>query len=67
MFFKTDDPLADFDRWDAEQAREFERLPICENCGERVTDDHFYMINDEVICPGCLESDYRCETEDFIE
>ncbi len=63
----TDNPLADFASWDAEQTAELERLPVCADCGEPVQDDHYYLINDEVICPNCLESGYRKDIDEYIE
>ena len=63
----TDNPLADFASWDAEQTAELERLPVCADRGEPVQDDHYYLINDEVICPDCLESGYRKEIDEYIE
>lgn len=63
----TDDPVADYARYEAEQAREIAKLPVCADCGEPVMDDHYYLINDEVICPDCLEAGYRKEIEDYIE
>lgn len=64
---RTDDPCADFDRWDAEQQMELEKRPECADCGQYVQDDHYYLINDEVICPDCLEAGYRKEIEEYIE
>lgn len=55
-----------FVQHDAEQQRKLERLPICADCGEHVQDDHFYLINDEVICPDCLDSNYRKAVEDYV-
>lgn len=63
----TDNPLADFASWDAEQTAKLERLPVCADCGEPVQDDHYYLINDEVICPDCLESGYRKDIDEYIE
>ena len=63
----TDNPLADFESWDAEQTAKLERLPVCADCGEPVQDDHYYLINDEVICPDCLESGYRKDIDEYIE
>lgn len=63
----TDNPLADFASWDAEQTAELERLPVCADCGEPVQNDHYYLINDEVICPNCLESGYRKDIDEYIE
>lgn len=65
MFYRTDDPHADFDRWDAEEQKALDKLPICADCGEPVQDDHFYEICDEVICPDCIEN-YRKPIEDCI-
>lgn len=65
--FITGDPLADFDRYDAEQQRRMDKLPVCADCGEPVQADHFYLINDEVICPDCLEAGYRKAVEDYVE
>lgn len=56
-----------YDRYEREQYRELRKLPKCAACGEHVTDDHFYLINDEVICPDCLEADYRKAVEDYID
>ncbi len=66
-FFYTDDPLADFERWDAEQQDQLKRIPVCADCGHHVADDHYYLINDEVICPECLEDNYRKEIEDDLD
>ena len=65
--YYTDDPLADFDRWDRAQNEAAKKLPVCADCGDAVQDDHFYLINDAVICPDCMESGYRKEVDDYIE
>lgn len=65
--FYTDDPGLDFLRHDAEQERELKKLPVCADCGEPVQDDHYYDINGEVICPDCMEANYRKRTEDYVE
>lgn len=63
----TDDPIKDFERWDAAQAEQLKKLPRCADCDEPIQDDHYYLINDECICPDCLDSGYRKNTEDFID
>lgn len=63
--YRTDNPLADFAAWDAEQQRLLERLPVCADCGEYIQ-EHFYEINGKPICPDCLESGYRKEVEDYL-
>lgn len=67
MFFLTDDPASDADRYFSERDAELEKLPVCADCGEPVQDDHYYLINDEVICPNCLDSNYRKEIDDYVE
>ena len=61
----TDDPVEDFARHDAEQYRRLRERPVCADCDEPVQ-GHYYDINDEVICPDCMEGNYRRESEDFI-
>ena len=61
--------LDNYDLWEAherEQQKKLAELPVCAVCGEPVQDDHFYLINDEVICPECLDAEFRKETEDFM-
>lgn len=65
--FYSDDPVKDHLLHDAKKQKELERLPICADCGERVQDDHYYLINDEVICPDCLEANYRKDVQDWFE
>lgn len=65
--FLSDDPLRDFDRWDAEQQELLKRIPVCDDCGYHVMDDYFYTVSDDVICESCLERNYRKEIEDGDE
>ncbi len=62
----TDDPLRDFARHDAEQARELAKLPVCAECGEPIQTEECYEINDELICPECLERYHRKRVEDYV-
>lgn len=65
--FYSDDPIKDHILHDAKQQKELEKLPKCAECGEPVRDDHYYLINDEVICPDCLEANYRKDVRDWFE
>ena len=58
MFFYSDDPLRDFDRWDAEQQERLKELPICEDCGEPITSESAFYIDASWICEDCIE-EYR--------
>lgn len=65
--FYTDNPVLDAMRYDAERQAEIERLPICCECGEHIQTDECYEINDELICPGCLEQNHRKWVDDYCE
>jgi formylmethanofuran dehydrogenase subunit E len=67
MTYISDDALRDFERWDAEQAAELDRLPTCEICNEAIQDDFIYEINDCIICENCLEKHFRKQTTDYME
>lgn len=58
--YYTDDPIADFDRWDTDQHKQLEQLPVCEDCGEHIQDETAFYINGEWICEDCMDS-YRRE------
>lgn len=62
-YFRTCDPLADFDRHDRAQAKRLARLPVCDICDQPIQDDHFYQINGDNVCPVCLEDHFRKELE----
>lgn len=64
--YTTDDPLRDFARYDAEQARELAKLPVCAECGEPIQTEECYEINDELICPECLEHYHRRRVDDYV-
>ena len=67
----TDDPHADFDRWDYERERALTRFPICSCCGERIQDDDLYDFDGELICEECLPvylaDNHKKKTSDYIE
>ena len=47
----SDDPLKDFDSWEAELAK----LPVCDWCGEPIHEEFAYRINGDLVCKRCLE------------
>ena len=57
------DPLDDFNRRDAEEARGLESLPHCDICGEPIQDEYYYEIHGEKICPECLNDHFRKEVD----
>lgn len=65
--FYTDDPVKDYDRYDAEQTTKFKQYPLCSYCCDPIFDDYLYEINDEVVCEDCLNEHFRKNVEDYIE
>jgi formylmethanofuran dehydrogenase subunit E len=53
--YHTDNPVEDFERYDADLADEEEKFPICDMCGERMY-EHYYNIDGNCICSDCLDT-----------
>lgn len=62
----TDNPVADAERYMAEQERELQKLPKCSECGEHITSDECWVIENEVYCPDCAEELFCRYTENYI-
>lgn len=62
MFF-SDDPVADFERHDRQQAKRLAKLPVCDICDEPIQAEHFYLINGDNICPDCMENEFRKDVD----
>lgn len=62
----TDDPVADFHRYDAAQERKLQRYPKCAHCDEHIT-DRYYDIEGVIICKDCLDSDFGHDVDDYID
>lgn len=52
--FRTDDPVADFEAWDAMRERRLERFPVCSECGDPIQDDFAFRIDQRWICELCM-------------
>ena len=63
----TDDPVADYEAYDRENQAWLEKHPVCDMCGEHITDEHFFLINGEKVCEECLNDHYRQDTDDYME
>lgn len=68
MSYFSDDPARDFLQHDMEQEQRLESFPRCEEkkCGKRIQDEHYYEIENEILCEECMINRYRKWTEDFI-
>lgn len=65
-FFYSDDPVRDADRYDAYQAAQEEKLPVCDYCHKKIEEDTLYDFGNELICEGCLDRHFRKHTEDYL-
>ena len=65
--FYSDDPVMDFQRYDAEQAERLEQYPKCAHCGHEITDERLFNINGELYHIGCAEEEFQKWTEDYME
>ncbi len=54
-----------YERHEAEQERQLEKLPKCSECGEAITDDHYFDIAGEAVCYECLLINHRMETDNY--
>lgn len=61
----TNDPVADAERYAAEQERQAANLPRCDFCNEPMTED-FYEINGENICEVCLDRFFKKDIGDYV-
>lgn len=62
----TDDPIADFEYYDAKREKSLDDLPECCECGESIQDDCCYEFDDGYICEECLNENHRRWTENCI-
>lgn len=64
----TDDPVADFARWDAQQERTLEHLPRCSYCEQPIQQNSAVCLGeDEWYCDGCLKNYLRKPVKDYFE
>lgn len=62
----TDNPVADADRYDAEQQAELDRLPKCSYCNEPIQEEKLFDIEGELYCEEHAFELFRKDTEDYI-
>lgn len=62
--FLTDDPIADFNRLDAEQSAWLNSLPECSICGHHIQQERAFEKNGFWICHECYEDNQRSVIEE---
>ena len=64
--YRTDNPHADHDRYEARRQRALDRLPRCCECGGPIQTDEFYELDEgKIVCPACLEENHQRYTDDY--
>ena len=58
--YYSDDPIADFDAYDADLNDFLSRLPVCVECGNPIQDETAFYIDGDWYCEACMET-YRRE------
>ena len=61
MVYRTDDPLADFNRYEEDRERELEKCPVCTYCGEHIQDAFAFHIDQEWWHESCLRDEFYME------
>jgi formylmethanofuran dehydrogenase subunit E len=64
-YFRHGDPLDDFNRLDRKQAEAEARLPVCDECKQRINEEDYYDIDGEILCEECMKNRYKRSTEDY--
>ncbi len=64
--FRTDDPVADFLRHDAERQSRQRRRPKCCDCGEHIQDEQAYFIDGNWYCEACMNEYKQTIDEDEL-
>ena len=66
VFYRTDDPVKDAERYDAEQEAELDKMPKCSHCKEPIQDGYLFDIEDTLYCKECAYELFRKDTADYI-
>lgn len=65
--FYSDDPVRDFERWDAEQSEWLEKLPKCAHCDHAIQDERLMSIDGELYHIDCAIEAFSEWTENHME
>jgi len=65
MYF-TDNPVADAERYMAEQEEELKKLPVCDYCNEPIQEEYYFDIEGDIICETCSDRFFRKDVADYV-
>lgn len=52
----SDNPVKDAERIQWERDNRIYDLPECNECGQKIMEDHYYDIDGVTICPDCMRN-----------
>lgn len=64
---RTDNPIRDFLRHDAEQNRKLNLLPRCDYCDNPIQDEYLFDIDGDIYCEKCMNKQFRRQVDDYVE
>lgn len=64
--YRSDDPAADFERWDADNEARRQETPICCRCEHHIQDERLFDIEGNLYHEECAMEEFRKWTEDYI-
>ena len=67
MYMRTDDPVADYERYSAEQDRRLSKLPRCSCCKEPIQQEKAVCYEGRWSCEECEIEFFNNIREDFLE
>ena len=59
-FCRTDNPIADFEKHEAEQEKALKKLPKCDYCHEYIQEESYHQVDGKNICDECLDGCKVC-------
>ena len=65
--FRSDDPVADFNRHEANERAWLAKRPICEYCREHIQNRKLIDYDGVLYHRSCFLEQFEKETEDYIE
>lgn len=62
---RSDDPERDYAQWETEQYLYEMACPVCNDCGEHITDEHYWEFHGVFYCESCLDN-HKYYVDDYV-
>lgn len=67
MTYRSDDPGADFDRYDRDRAEAEASRPVCCECGDPIWDEYLWDIGGDLYCEECAQNVFRKDADFYVQ